>query len=118
AEAKGLSPEDVRKSSPLLKGTGISALPRFLAVEPQSNTPAASVISSLNAQGYWIAPLVYNSHPYKGDGSMKITPGDFSTTYVGDETDTSPYPDDKLMGISTAAYIRNMSILIRSLATQ
>jgi len=118
AEAKALSAEDVRKSSPLLKGTGISALARFLAVEPPSNTPVASVISSLNAQGYWIAPLVYNSHPYKGDGSMKITTGDFSTTYVGDETDTSPYPDDKLMGISTAAYIRNMSILIRSLARQ
>ena len=71
---------------------------------------------SLNAEGYWIAPLVYNSNPYKADGSTKKSaPGDFSTRYVGDETDTSPYLDDKLMGVSTAAYIRNMSILIRSL---
>jgi hypothetical protein len=41
--------------------------------------------------------------------------GDFSQTYVGDVTDTSPYPDDRLRGISTAAYIRNMSVLIRAL---
>jgi hypothetical protein len=34
---------------------------------------------------------------------------------VGDDTDTSPFPDEKLIGISTAAYIRNMSVLIRAL---
>jgi len=115
AEAKALSPEAARKSSPLYPGSGISALPRFLAVEAASNTPVAGVISALNADGYWIAPLVYNSHPYKGDGSTKVAAGDFSQTHAGDETDTSPYLDDKLTGISTAAYIRNMSVLIRSL---
>jgi hypothetical protein len=42
-----------------------------------------------------------------------VTPGSFSQTYVGDRTDTSPYPDETLMGISTESYIRNMSVLIR-----
>ena len=54
--------------------------------------PPAEVIATLNAEGYWLAPLGYNSHPYKGDGSKTPAPGDFSTTHVGDETDTSPYP--------------------------
>ncbi len=57
-------------------------------------------IADLNAQGYWLAPLGNNSHPYKADGSKAPQPGDFSQTYVGDETDTSPFPDPKLMGIS------------------
>ena len=66
-------------------------------------------------EGYWPAPLGYNSHPYKGDGSKTPAPGDFSRTHVGDETDTSPYPDAKLKGISVEAYVRNMSVLIRQL---
>jgi hypothetical protein len=45
---------------------------------------------------------------------MTVTPGDFSQTHVGDETDTSPYRDEKLIGISTAEYIRNMGILMRA----
>jgi hypothetical protein len=44
-----------------------------------------------------------------------VAPRDFSTTGVGDDTDTSPYPDPKLIGISTEAYIRNMGVLIRLL---
>ena len=43
-----------------------------------------------------------------------MQPGDYSQTHVGDDTDTSPYPDPKLMGISIEAYIRNMGILIRA----
>ena len=43
------------------------------------------------------------------------SPGDFSQTHVGDDTDTSPYPDPKLMGISIEAYVRNMTILIKTL---
>ena len=44
-------------------------------------------------------------------------PGDFATTHVGDDTDTSPYTDTaKTTSISTQEYLRNMNILIRSLA--
>ena len=75
----------------------------------------AKVVASLNHEGYWLAPLGNNSHPYKRDGSKAPQPGDYSQTNVGDETDTSPFPDAKLMGISIAAYIRNMGALIRAL---
>ncbi len=65
-----------------------------------------------------MAPLGNNSHPYKRDGSKAPQPGDYSQTYVGDETDTSPFPDPALMGISIEAYIRNMGVLIRALDPQ
>ena len=71
------------------------------------------ILASLNADGYWLVPLEMNSHRYRGDGPATPVPGDFSETMVGDETDTSPYRDDKIQGISTSAYIRNMSVLIR-----
>jgi hypothetical protein len=103
------------KGSPLAPGRGASPLQRFFAVASASNTTAQSVIAALNAQGYWIVPLRTNSHPYRGDGPTKVTPGDFSQTYVGDDTDTSPYPDDKITGISTESFVRNMSVLIRAL---
>ena len=90
-------------------------LPRLFAVDTGAKDSAESVIAALNEDGYWLAPLGYNSHPYKGDGSKTAAPGDFSQTHVGDETDTSPFPDDKLMGISIEAYIRNMGVLIRQL---
>ena len=80
-------------------------------------TPEA-VVAGLNAEGYWPAPLGSNSHPYRGDGSNTVAPGNFSQTHVGDETDTSPYPDEKIAGISTVAYIRNMSVLIRGLGAR
>jgi hypothetical protein len=108
------SPESARKNSVLTPGSGAIPLARFFAVEPASNISVASVVASLNAQGYWLAPLGTNSHPYRGDGSPTAVPGDFSQTHVGDETDTSPYPDDKITGISIASYIRNMSALMRS----
>jgi PelA/Pel-15E family pectate lyase len=115
AEAKALSPAEAVKGSPLVPGRGLIPLPRFFAVEPRSNTSVQSVIASLSPEGYWIVPLRTNSHVYRGDGSTKVAPGDFSQTHVGDETDTSPYPDEKIAGISTEAFVRNMSVLIRSL---
>ena len=75
---------------------------------------ATRAVSSLDAEGRWIGPLGSTSHPYHGDGSKTVAPGDFSRTQVGDDSDTSPYragPD--IVGISTSAYIRNMGDLIR-----
>ncbi len=115
ADAKSASPAELAKQSPLSPGPGLTPLPRLFAVDTGAKDSAESVIAALNKDGYWLAPLGYNSHPYKGDGPKTAPPGDFSRTHVGDETDTSPYPDDKLMGISVAAYVRNMSVLIRQL---
>ena len=115
AEAKALRPAEAAKDSPLRPGAGLSRLAKYFAVDQRASATADSVISSLNAEGYWLVPLGTNSHPYRGKGSATPAPGDFSRTHVGDETDTSPFPDDKIVGISTAAYVRNMSVLIRSL---
>jgi PelA/Pel-15E family pectate lyase len=109
------SPGALAKKSPLAAGPGMGTLARYYSVSTGPAGGAGKVIAELNARGFWPAPLEYNSHPYRGDGSTKVMPGDFSTTHVGDESDTSPFRDEKLMGISTAAYIRNMGVLIRAL---
>jgi PelA/Pel-15E family pectate lyase len=113
--AKATPPAEAVKTSPLKMKAGSVPLGKYYTLAPGAAGDPAGVIAQLNAQGYWLAPLGYNSHPYKGDGSKAPVAGDYSQTYVGDETDTSPYPDDKLMGISIDAYVRNMGVLIRSL---
>jgi hypothetical protein len=73
------------------------------------------LIESLNAEGYWPTPLAATSNPYVGDGPAAPAPGDFSQTLVGDATDTSPYTTNQpLTGISTGAFIQNMSALLLS----
>ncbi len=111
--ARNTPPAEVVKDSPLKLGSGKVPLAKYHSVV--NGGDAARVIAELNGEGYWLAPLGYNSHPYKADGSKAPQPGDYSQTYVGDATDTSPYPDPKLMGISIEAYVRNMGILIRAL---
>ena len=126
AAAKALAPAEAAKGSPLVPGAGLAPLPRYFTVrEPSAFGPdagmppaarAARAIAALDAQGRWIVPLGSTSHPYRGDGSKEIAPGDFSRTQVGDESDTSPFRVDQgLTGISTSAYIRNMGTLIRFL---
>jgi PelA/Pel-15E family pectate lyase len=111
--ARNTPPSEAIKTSPLKLAAGKVPLARYYT--PGARGDAATIVADLNAQGYWLAPLGNNSHPYKTDGSKSPQPGDFSQTYVGDQTDTSPFPDQKLMGISVEAYVRNMSVLIRTL---
>ena len=115
ADARAMTPEQATKGSPLVAGHGVLPLPKYFALMPAPGVTAASSIASLNKEGYWLAPLGYNSHPYKGDGSTNVAPGSYGTTHVGDESDTSPYPDKTLTGISIEAFIRNMSVLIRAI---
>jgi hypothetical protein len=117
-EAKALSPAALAKESPLAPGAARKPLSRFFAATNDAASPGPSVdavIGSLNATGYWLAPLEMNSHPYRGESPLSPASGDFCQTMVGDESDTSPFRDDDLKGISTTAYIRNMSILIGAL---
>ena len=115
ADVKALSPQEATKGSPLVEGAGIVPLPRYFTLGASDPSAAAGAVASLDAQGSWLVPLGTNSHPYRGDGSRERGAGDFSQTHVGDETDTSPYPDGTLKGISIDAYIRNMGALIRAL---
>jgi PelA/Pel-15E family pectate lyase len=106
-----------RTKSPLKAGAG--ELPRFFAqryAPPAAQDLDAQVraaLASLNEAGYWPAALPQTSNPYKGDGSKTAATGDFGTTLVGDDTDTSPYADtEKTPAISTQEYLRNMNVLI------
>jgi len=74
------------------------------------------IIGDLNEAGWWPVPLTMTSHPYRGPGSPRVTPGDYGITQVGDATDTSPYPDPHpATGITTQSYIANMTRLIGAL---
>jgi hypothetical protein len=116
ADAKAEPAAALARQSPLRPGAGAAPLPRFFAVSDRGPGDATAIVRSLNAQGYWLSPLGSNSHPYTRDGSRDPVAGDYSQTMVGDETDTSPFDDGSLMGISTSTYIRHMSVLIRALA--
>jgi hypothetical protein len=114
--------EEATRGSPLLARR---PFPRFfilggLAAGSDFSNAArldpARIVGALNEAGYWPAPLAMTSHAYRGPGSRRPAPGDYGTTQVGDETDTSPYPDpDPAVGISTATYIANMARLIGAL---
>jgi hypothetical protein len=124
-EAKALAADELAKASPLRRGASRAPLARYFAVSEASpagtgqggrgGDSIAATVSALNEAGYWPAPIGMNSHPYGGPGSSTVAPGEFSQSHVGDGTDTSPYRDDRTLGITTAAYIRNMSVLIRHL---
>jgi len=116
-------PQALAKASPLAPGAGTVELPRYFAEQyapPKADGLDEQVrasLSALNEQGFWPSPLHQTSHPYKGPGSSTPAPGDFGSTYVGDDSDTSPYTDkEPVTAISTLEYLRNMNILVRSLS--
>ncbi|MCL4811937.1 MAG: pectate lyase, partial [Vicinamibacteraceae bacterium] len=121
-EARATPPSEAVKGSPLAAGPGTMPLPKYFtvpdaaAVGPARRGPApaeraAELIASLRADGSWLSPLGTNSHPYSGPSPKEVAPGDFAQTLVGDDTDTSPFRDETLVGISTPAFIRNMGAL-------
>lgn len=125
-DARALPAAELAAKSPLLPGAPRRVLPKYFTVNGEGparpgSAPvspaerAARLVADLNEAGYWPAPLGYTSHPYKGDGPKTPAAGDFSQTHVGDEWDTSPFRDEALVGISTAAFVRNMGALIRYL---
>jgi hypothetical protein len=128
-EEKAMPPAEAAKGSPIGPGAARQPLPRFFQVSEQprpgrmgpgaAESPdarLARILSSLDDQGRWIGELGTTSHPYKGDGAKTPAPGDFSQANVGDETDTSPYRAQGVVGISTSVYMRNMGELIRFLS--
>jgi PelA/Pel-15E family pectate lyase len=117
ATMRAMSREEAIAASPLLATAGTVPLPRIV-VEPRGGAPTvAEAVDGLNAEGYWPGRLGMTSHPFTRHGSTEVAAGDFSRTHVGDVTDTSPFPDAALTGISTAAYQRHMAVLIRAAAS-
>lgn len=112
-DARAQSPTDAVRDSPLAPGRGLQPPPRLFLADPPAAGGVDAAIAGLSPQGYWLSALGSNSYVYTADGSKSVTPGSFSQTYVGDRTDTSPFPDGTLTGISTDGYIRNMGVLLR-----
>jgi hypothetical protein len=109
----------LRAKSPLAARARAPELPRFFATRyappamQDLDGQVRATIAALNGAGYWPAPLPQTSNPYKGDGRKTVAAGDFGTTLVGDDTDTSPHADGaQTPAISTQEYLRNMNILI------
>jgi len=121
-EARAMSPAEAVEGSPLTPGAGAMSLPRFFTVSPDRDAPSRAeieqVVDSLKPEGYWLVPLGTSSHPYAGPGSSTVAPGDFARSHVGDKSDTSPFPDENIVGISVAAYVRNMGAMIREIETR
>jgi PelA/Pel-15E family pectate lyase len=122
-QLKSIPRDELVRKSPLHAPDPVP-LPRFFvsSVDAGSDlnagggSDARAIIRALNHQGWWPTPLRATSNPYKGEGPATPAEGDFRTSYVGDETDTSPYTTDKpVTGISTATYLTNMAMLIAAL---
>ncbi|MES2988607.1 MAG: pectate lyase [Pseudomonadota bacterium] len=121
---KASDPAEIAKGSPLRSGVA-KALPLYWLVEEvetsdlntaEGKRDPATLVKSLNPQGWWPTMLTATSNPYAGDGSPTPAPGDFGQTRVGDATDTSPYnAEHPVIGISTGTYIENMKVLIAAL---
>jgi PelA/Pel-15E family pectate lyase len=126
---KAKAPAEATKTSPLMAKSAMP-LPKYFATRDLETSDlnikaskdagkaiasdkVAGLIGGLNGEGYWPTPLVATSNPYTAATPPAKVDGDFSQTHVGDKTDTSPYPDQKpAVGISTGAYIQNMTVLI------
>lgn len=126
AKLEATSPEDASRNSPL---KAKQPLPRFFttqsievsdlnsnrgsgAEDAPTDEGIGKVIAELNADGWWPTPLVATSNPHAGPGPAEPAPGDYSTTRVGDRTDTSPYiTDAPPVGISVGTFIQNMAAL-------
>ena len=128
-ERLAASPPDLARS-PLARGN--FRMPRFFTTENievsdmNSNVGegglarptverVAELVGTLNGEGYWPTPLTATSTPYIGAPPSAASPGAFGQTLVGDAYDTSPYvTQNPVTGISTGAFIQNMSALLLS----
>ncbi|WNH10437.1 hypothetical protein [Thalassobellus suaedae] len=119
-----LSAEEVSKDSPLkpaqfkYEGTPQKYynLNRFSFQFNVDEAKVKEIVSALDDQNRWLTTRAFISNPYIGDGKKTELTDAYSTTRVGDETDTSPFQnttDQKY--ISTGNYIRNMKLLINYL---
>jgi len=116
----------VTKDSPLkiteFKGDGSPQtyydLNRLQLMMPVNKEMVREITESVDEQHRWLSRHAFISNPYIGDGTKQEQTDRFTSTHVGDETDTSPYrdPSDQLY-LSTGEYIRNMRILINFITT-
>ena len=122
--AKSISSDTLTKFSPLLPfAIQVPGNPqkkynlnRDDFEEVPSLDKVKQIVSSLDEQKRWLTKHAFISNPYIGDGKNQVLTSQYSGTYVGDETDTSPFRDSSdQQYISTGDYIQNMRWLINFL---
>ncbi len=118
---KKIPPDEAKKESILRPQAPKGPLPQWqftrsfsgLGQERADEKMVGEVLTALDDQGRWLTKHEYTSHPYRGDGTRTELTDDYATTFVGDETDTSPYQDTSDQDyISTATYLSNMRLLL------
>jgi PelA/Pel-15E family pectate lyase len=114
--------QDQRRALPAyftLLPVGLAELSGKLPIrlgQPAGANPL-QVMKDLDAQGRWLTTLKTTSNPYVRDSSADTSDVSYPETYVGDYTDTSPYPNSEpVVGVATDVFVKNMGILIRSVA--
>ncbi len=81
---------------------------------PLSPADALAILQQRKARAYWPTLITRRTHPYSGAGSAEAAEGDYAATWVGDDSDTSPYFVDEAMEvIGIDAYVANMARLLR-----
>jgi hypothetical protein len=112
---KKIPVSELAKNSPLLQDH-LVPLPKYYTRLRGKATEevARRLVKSLTKDGCWLSPLKSTSNPYKPytvSGPSEETK--YTTTFVGDEHDTSPYPcTTGELCISVGEYIDNMMKLI------
>ena len=72
-----------------------------------------NILAAMDDKGRWFTKQVYISNPHIGDGTKTELTEKYMSTNVGDETDTSPYPDESDQDyISTRTFINNMQVIL------
>ncbi|KAA6321688.1 hypothetical protein EZS27_028690 [termite gut metagenome] len=117
---KNISAKELTRNSPLLENKGISLgkyYTRMMQNQPIDDDNIIKIIKGFTKEGCWLTPLSMISNPYKPLEHVKAIKSDdtrYTSTYVGDEYDTSCYKSDTpIMGISTGVYIANMAKMIQ-----
>ena len=78
-----------------------------------------NILAAMDDKGYWFTKQVYISNPHIGDGTKTELTEKYMSTNVGDETDTSPYPDESDQDyISTRTFINNMRVLLNYVSSE
>jgi len=121
-----MSVEEATKGSPLLPGRHTGELSpqmeysySFSGVGRRApdEKEVRKVIDALDDKGRWLSKHEQTSNPYIGDGTKSEPTDRYASTFVGDETDTSPYRDESDQDyIATRTYIRNMRVLMNYVA--
>jgi len=128
-EVVNMSVEEATKDSPLIPGRFIEQVTpqKFYSLTGLIYTASGlktnrsipreeqvkNILAAMDDKGRWFTKHMYTSNPYIGDGTKTELTEKYVPTYVGDETDTSPYPDESDQNyISTRTFINNIRMLL------